>query len=76
MITEGEIIEAIHRNAGARTVDGIKRRVRPGSGRCQGGFCGPRILEILSRELGIPVEEVLKENQGSNIVVGRTKGVL
>ncbi len=76
MITEGEIIEAIHRNAGARTVDGIKRRVRPGSGRCQGGFCGPRILEILSRELGIPVEEVLKEGQGSNIVIGRTKGVL
>ncbi len=76
MITEGEIVEAIHRNAGARTVDGIKRRVRPGSGRCQGGFCGPRVLEILSRELGIPVEEILKESQGSNIVVGRTKGVL
>lgn len=76
MITEGEIIEAIRRNAGARTVDGIKRRVRPGSGRCQGGFCGPRILEILSRELDIPVEDILKESQGSNIVVGRTKGVL
>ncbi|WP_130808212.1 NAD(P)/FAD-dependent oxidoreductase [Senegalia massiliensis] len=72
MITEGEIVEAINRNAGATTVDGIKRRVRPGAGRCQGGFCGPRVVEILSRELNIAYEEVLKDNNNSNILVGET----
>ena len=49
-ITEGEILDAIHRNCGATTLNGVKRRVRPGGGRCQGGFCGPKVLEILARE--------------------------
>nr|WP_303933004.1 NAD(P)/FAD-dependent oxidoreductase [Treponema denticola] len=73
-VTEAEIIEAIHRPAGARTVDGIKRRVRPGSGRCQGGFCEPHVLQILSRELKIPIEKIQKDRRNSPIVYGKLKG--
>lgn len=66
-ITEAEIIEAIHESCGARTVDGVKRRTRAGMGRCQGGFCGPRVTQILARELNIPVPEVLKERADSHM---------
>ncbi|NLB21527.1 MAG: FAD-dependent oxidoreductase, partial [Clostridium sp.] len=72
-ITEGEIIESIHRPVGSLSLDGIKRRVRPGMGRCQGGFCGPRVLEIISRELQIPLEEVMQDEDGSYILTGETK---
>ena len=72
-VTEAEIVEAIRRPAGARTVDGVKRRVRPGTGRCQGGFCTPRVLEILSRELQLPMENIAKSDKGTEIVVGRLK---
>lgn len=72
-VTEGEIVDAIHRNAGARTVDGVKRRVRPGSGRCQGGFCGPRVVEILARELKLHIAEVVKDHKESHILTGPTK---
>lgn len=72
-ITEGEIIEAIHRPVGARSLDGIKRRSRPGMGRCQGGFCGPRVQEIIARELKIPLEEVMLDKDGSYILIGETK---
>lgn len=72
-VTEGEIIDAINRPCGARTVDGVKRRVRPGMGRCQGGFCGPKVVEIIARELNISVEDVLKDYEGSNMVVGKIK---
>jgi glycerol-3-phosphate dehydrogenase len=72
-ITEGEIVDAIHRNAGGMTVDGIKRRLRPGMGRCQGGFCGPRVVEIISRELGIPMTEVRKDRPASVLLTGVTK---
>jgi len=72
-ITEAEIVDAIHRNAGGQTVNGIKRRCRPGAGRCQGGFCGPKVLDILARELNIKPEEVVLENIGSEILIGRTK---
>lgn len=75
MITEGEIVDAIHRPAGGRSLNGIKRRVRPGAGRCQGGFCGPRVVEILERELGCSALEVLQEGVGSNILMGRTKTI-
>ena len=64
-ITEGEILDAIHRPLGARSMDAVKRRVRAGMGRCQGGFCGPKVLEILSKELNIPVEQVNKNVAGS-----------
>ncbi|MGN1065960.1 MAG: FAD-dependent oxidoreductase, partial [Thermoguttaceae bacterium] len=72
-ITEGEIVESIRRPLGATTLDGVKRRCRPGSGRCQGGFCGPRVLEILSRELGVPKESLVKDKIGSYILLGKTK---
>ncbi len=66
-ITEGEIVAAIKAPCGARTVDGVKRRTRAGMGRCQAGFCGPRVTQIIARELGIDVTEVLKEEQGSEM---------
>ena len=72
-ISEGEIVDAIHRTPGARSLDGVKRRVRAGMGRCQGGFCTPRVMEILSRELGIPQTELTKNGGASRILAGRTK---
>ena len=72
-VTEGEIRDAIRAPAGARDVDGVKRRTRAGMGRCQGGFCGAKVVEILSRELGIPEEEVTKFGGKSNIVYEKTK---
>lgn len=71
MVTEGQIIEAIRR--GARTVAGVKIWTRAGAGRCQGGFCGPRVVDILSRELGISPEEVTRHGGHSNMLVGKTK---
>ena len=72
-ITEGEIIDAIHRVPGARSVDGVKRRTRAGMGRCQGGFCSPRVLEILARELGVPMSEITKAGGKSKLIVGTNK---
>lgn len=72
-ITEGEIVDAIRRPLGARTVDAVKRRVRAGMGRCQGGFCGPKVIEILARELEIPADQVEKNLKGSYMVTGRNK---
>ncbi|ABR47190.1 FAD dependent oxidoreductase [Alkaliphilus metalliredigens QYMF] len=72
-ITEGEIVDVIKRKAGATTLDGVKRRARPGSGRCQGGFCAPRVMEILAREQGTDVAEVVKDGLGSYILTGKTK---
>ena len=72
-VTEAEIIEAIRRPAGAHTVDGVKRRVRPGTGRCQGSFCTPRVLEILSRELRLPMEKIVKSVRGTEIILGGLK---
>jgi glycerol-3-phosphate dehydrogenase len=72
-ITEGEIIDAIRRPLGAKSLDGVKRRTRAGMGRCQGGFCSPRVMEIISRETGIPLDEVTKSGGDSKILTGRTK---
>ena len=72
-ITEGEIIDSIRRPVGARSLDGVKRRTRAGMGRCQGGFCSPRVMEILSRELGLPLTAITKSGGDSKIVIGRTK---
>jgi len=66
-VTEGEIVDAIHETCGARTLDGVKRRTRAGMGRCQGGFCGPKVTQILARELNIPITEVLKEGLASKM---------
>ena len=72
-ITEGEIVDVIKRKAGAVSVDGVKRRARPGSGRCQGGFCAPRVMEILARELGTDIDDIVKDGPDSIILTGRTK---
>lgn len=72
-VTEAEIVDSIHRNAGARTLDAVKRRTRSGGGRCQGGFCAPRIIEILSRELNIPKENICKDSSNSRIMIAETK---
>lgn len=72
-ITEGEIVDVIHRMVGAKTVDGIKKRCRPGMGRCQGGFCGPRVQEILARELNKNLDEIVQDKVGAYILTGETK---
>ena len=72
-VTEGEIIDAIHRPVGAKSLDGVKRRTRAGMGRCQAGFCSPRTMEILERELSMNMEDITKSGGSSKIVVGRTK---
>ena len=69
-VTEGEIIDAIRRPLGARSLDGIKRRTRAGMGRCQAGFCSTKVMEILARELGIPLEEVTKAGRDSRMLTG------
>jgi glycerol-3-phosphate dehydrogenase len=74
-ITEGEIIDIIHRNAGATTVDGVKRRARPGSGRCQGGFCLPRVMEILARETNKDIKDIVKDKQGSYILKNQWENI-
>ncbi len=75
-ITEGEIIDAIHRTPGARSIDGVKRRTRAGMGRCQGGFCSPKVMEIIARELNIPFREVTKSGGKSKLIVGTNKDQL
>lgn len=72
-VTEGEIIDAIHRPVGAKSLDGVKRRTRAGMGRCQAGFCSPRTMEILEREVSMNMEDITKSGGSSKIVVGRTK---
>ena len=73
-VTEGEIIDAIRRTPGARSLDGVKRRTRAGMGRCQGGFCGPRVLDILARELGCSPLDIQQDGDGTYILIGTTKG--
>lgn len=72
-VTQGEIIDAIHGTIGATTLDGIKRRTRAGSGRCQAGFCTIKVMEILSEELKVPFESIRKKGKGSQIALERTK---
>ena len=72
-ISEGEILEAIRR--GARSLDGVKRRVRAGMGRCQGGFCAPRVMEILARELGQEQTQLTKGGGQGRLLTGKTKEV-
>lgn len=73
LVTEGEILDAIHRPLGATTLDGIKRRTRAGMGRCQAGFCSPRTVEILARELGKDMGEICKNDSGSRFLTGYDK---
>ena len=73
-VTEGEIVHAIHQPIPATTIDGVKRRTNAGMGRCQGGFCGPKVFEILKRELNLEFDEVYQDVTGSKVVVEKTKG--
>lgn len=75
-VTEGEIIDAIRRPLGARSLDGVKRRTRAGMGRCQAGFCSPRVMEILARELGVSQAEITKCGGASRLIVGVNKDSL
>ncbi len=72
-ITEGEIVDAIRSPIPPCSIDGVKRRAGSGMGRCQGGFCGPRVAEILRRELGISALDILQDKNGSNILMCETK---
>ncbi|MCR4807467.1 MAG: NAD(P)/FAD-dependent oxidoreductase [Lachnospiraceae bacterium] len=72
-VSEGEILETIRRPLGARTLDAVKRRTGANMGRCQGGFCYPKVMEILSRELDIPLEKITKKGRGSEILTGQIK---
>ncbi len=73
-ISEGEIVEAIHRNTPALTLGALKRRLRPGMGRCQGGFCEPLVLKILARELNVSMDEILMEEAGSKVLFQKDRG--
>ena len=72
-LTEGEILAALRTNPRATDLDGVKRRTRAQMGRCQGGFCSPHIVDMIARELQIPVEKVTKSGGHSYINISRTK---
>ena len=72
-VTEGEIVKAIHGIIPAVSIDGVKRRCNAGMGRCQGGFCGGKVAEILVRERGISPLDVLQDQRGTNILVRELK---
>lgn len=74
-VSKGEIVDALESPLKVCTVDGIKRRVRPGMGRCQGGFCSPLVVKIIAEHEGIRPEDVLKGDEGSNVLYGNTKEV-
>lgn len=73
LISEGEVRAAIASPLGARNLDGVKRRVRAGSGRCQGGFCAPRVMELVAQEMGVSMEAVTKNGGDSRYIVGYNK---
>ncbi len=73
MVTEGEILEAIRRPLGAKTTDGVKRRTRAGMGRCQSGFCNPKVVEILARELNVD-EGAIRKAGGNSWYLLETAG--
>lgn len=72
-ISEAEIINCIHSPAGARTVKGVKKRVRPGMGKCQGGFCEPRVIQILARELDVSPMDIVLDQVDSVILEGENR---
>ena len=74
-ISRGEVKDALHRAIPCDTLDGVKRRVRPGMGRCQGGFCGPLVLQIIAEETGKPLEQIEKSTPGSELLYGSIKEV-
>jgi len=75
-VSKGEILNALRRNVRCDTLDGVKRRVRAGMGRCQGGFCGPQVLEIIAAEKRVSQHSVKKSGSGSELLYGSTKSLL
>ena len=73
-VTEGEILDALAGPIPPRSVDGVKRRAGAGLGRCQGGFCGPRVVELLAREQHRSPGDIPQERAGSWLLVRETKG--
>lgn len=73
LVSEGEILDAIRRPLGAKSLDGVKRRTRAGMGRCQAGFCSPRTMELLARECNLPLSEITKSGGSSKLIMGRNK---
>ena len=73
-VSQGEILDAIHGILGAKTLDGVKRRTRAGMGRCQAGFCSPRVMDLLSQELGMDLTQVRKSGKDAQIVLEKTRG--
>ena len=76
VVTEAEIRQAIRRPVGARSIDGVKRRTRAGMGRCQGGFCSPRVAQILAEEMSVPLCEVTKNGGNSYLLSGSIESFL
>ena len=74
-ISKGEIIDALNRSVPCSTVDGVKRRCRPGMGRCQGGFCAPLVVKIIAENKGIAESQVRKGCEGSEMLTGE-KGAM
>lgn len=74
-VSLGEIKSAINNPLGVATVDGVKRRVRAGMGRCQGGFCMPQIVRIIAEQKGIDYHQVNKGDLGSSIGAGQIKNI-
>jgi glycerol-3-phosphate dehydrogenase len=74
-ISRGEVIDALHRSVPCDTLDGVRRRVRPGGGRCQGGFCGPLVLQLIAQETKEPLEAVGKSGPGGEVLFGSIKEV-
>lgn len=73
-VSEGEIIDSIHRNCGARTIKGVKKRLRAGFGKCQGCFCQEEVLKILARELNVDINQIRYKDEGSEILKYPSKG--
>ena len=73
-VSRGEILDALRSPVCVPTLDGVKKRVRPGMGRCQGGFCSPLVTKIIAEYLGVPLTEVMKSSDRSPIVFGSKKG--
>ena len=73
MISEGEIVNAINSPLKPNSLDAIKRRTRAGMGRCQGGFCFMKVMELIAKERNISIDEVVKENSNSRIIIGDIK---
>jgi glycerol-3-phosphate dehydrogenase len=72
-VTEGEILEALNSPIPPHTIDGVKRRVGAGMGRCQGGFCGPRVLELLAKHYNCDLTEILQDKEGTYVLSSKTK---